>query len=390
VADNDKGEPLSPLDWRNSPLAPGNGGTAEPQSSTGPGGYPRSELGRDLESAYEQNASARKPSPSIAELVEGMERPRQQNEPRGLKASGFDAADFGAAAICSLFAIPICDASWHAIVVEHEAMTRGIIGLFIGVPIGLAGFSFHWWKDKAPGFRDWFIPTAKRWWPAAAGLAFVYVAGPEIFRRTQPPVSISNAIGEIPTGATPANESEKSPPKNQSEPRSKQAINELLDESAAISSVLEKSGIPLINEWREYITTQNPERVCLDIDSRALQDKITALANKLDAAHREISSIYEKNRIDQPEFNKIFGSQLTGVGASGFAASAQPLRQYAHEINLLGEHPNCEALIRTGNIPNMFVNMIRGLDQFSIWIAQSQESLSRYRDSLRKELRNAP
>jgi|GEM_PF-6054732 len=168
-------------------------------------------------------------------------------------------------------------------------------------------------------------------------------------------------------------------------PRSKETIRELLTESAKLLEVVQ-SGVSLANEWHDSLITQNPERICLDINSRSLQDKITALANKLDAAYREIANIYDQNRIDQAEFNTAFGSS---VANAGFAPAAQSLRQYAHGINLLGERPSCETLIRTGNVPIMFVNMVRSLDQFSIWIGQSQENLSRYQDSLRKELRNS-
>lgn len=169
--------------------------------------------------------------------------------------------------------------------------------------------------------------------------------------------------------------------------RSKQAITELLEETAAFQEPVEKSGIQLINEWRETITSQNPERICLDLDSRSLQEKISALASRLDSSQREISSAYEKNRIDGDEFNKIFGSPMGGIGPNGFGSAAQALRNYNHEINLAGERPSCEAVLKSGLLLN-FVNMVRGLDQFGVWIAQVQENLSRYRDDLRKELRS--
>jgi hypothetical protein len=37
----------------------------------------------------------------------------------------------------------------------------------------------------------------------------------------------------------------------------------------------------------------------------------------------------------------------------------------------------------------MFMAMDRYLQQFSVWLAQSEENLNRYRDDLRKELRKA-
>jgi hypothetical protein len=262
----------------------------------------------------------------------------------------------------------------HTLVAAGTAMLVGAVVL--GISKRIKGQSI---KPRGLLFQDFVALANKAWFWAVVAAAIIFGV----------PFTVSYVSPSVPIpiqAPSPFNEATAKPPA----PRSKQAINELLDESGSILSVIEKSGLPLANEWRESITTQNPERICLDIDSRTLQDKITALANKLDAAHRDISNIYEKNRIDQAEFNKVFGSPMVGVGLAGFAAAAQPLRQYAHEINLLGEHPTCEALIRVGNIPTMFVNMSRGLDQFSIWVAQSQENLSRYRDNLRKELRNVP
>jgi hypothetical protein len=247
-----------------------------------------------------------------------------------------------------------------------------------GIPLIFAGVGLLMWSNRGHMPR----PPLRFAALIAALLITAGIAGYDLYDRY---LGNSSKVPTISNVRPPLTES--TPP---SQPRSKQAINELLEESGAFQNVVERAGLPLANAWQESITTQNPERICFDMDSRTLQDKITTLANKLDAAHREISNIYEKNSIDQAEFNKIFGSTMVGVGPAGFAVAAQSLRQYAHEINLLGEHPSCEVLIRTGNIPSMSVNMSRGFDQFSIWVAQSRENLSRYRDNLRKELRNAP
>lgn len=85
-------------------------------------------------------------------------------------------------AVCELIAVPLCDASWHAIVGEHEVI-RGIIGLAIGIPIGVAGISFHWWKDRLPTASGWLLRESNRWWPAVLLLALVYLIGPSVYRR---------------------------------------------------------------------------------------------------------------------------------------------------------------------------------------------------------------
>jgi hypothetical protein len=48
--------------------------------------------------------------------------------------------------------------------------------LILGIPIGLFGVSFHWRKIRWPSAGDWMAKQAGFWWPAAAGLAFIYFA----------------------------------------------------------------------------------------------------------------------------------------------------------------------------------------------------------------------
>ena len=90
--------------------------------------------------------------------------------------------DVIAAAIGTLIAAPLCDASWHAIVTEAR-YTRGIIGLLVGIPAGIAGFTYHWWKSKLLNVARYAII----WGPLAILLAFAYVAGPEMYRRATEP-----------------------------------------------------------------------------------------------------------------------------------------------------------------------------------------------------------
>jgi hypothetical protein len=150
--------------------------------------------------------------------------------------------------------------------------TIAVAGLVLGVHE-----SWPWLR-----MRDW------RWYPS---LMFIFVTGyfaifayalyTEPAHKSTSDEIATAVVKALPHQAPQSGTFNEAVPQPAAPPRSKQAINELLDESGAISSIIEKSGLPLINEWRESITTQNPERICTDIDSRALQDKITTLANKL-------------------------------------------------------------------------------------------------------------
>jgi len=103
--------------------------------------------------------------------------------------------DFIVGAVCGLIAIPICEASWHAIVVEHDATVRVVVGLAIGLPIGLMGLSFHWWKDGL--LRHWVQRQTTRWWPAIALLSLLYLLGPNIYQRALDPDGIRRSTGRI-------------------------------------------------------------------------------------------------------------------------------------------------------------------------------------------------
>jgi hypothetical protein len=113
-------------------------------------------------------------------------------------------------AICGLVAIPICEASWHAIVVEEDAMVRGIVGLLVGLPLGVASLSFHWWKEGP--LRRWAQQQAARWWPAAAFLAFIYFTGPDLYQRTVALNKVTQSDSPAVTSQQPASASIQSKP----------------------------------------------------------------------------------------------------------------------------------------------------------------------------------
>jgi hypothetical protein len=102
----------------------------------------------------------------------------------------FKKEDFFVAVICTLIAFPLCDASWVAIMTEGNAL-KGMVGLVFGVPIGIVGLSYHWWKDKWKQIFKPISDSALYWWPIAIIVAFSYVCGPEIYRRSTESRSLS-------------------------------------------------------------------------------------------------------------------------------------------------------------------------------------------------------
>jgi hypothetical protein len=96
-----------------------------------------------------------------------------------LSVPKFTLADVVVFAVCELIAIPLCDASWHAIVTDGQTI-RGVVGLVMGIPVGIAGFTFHWWKD---GAKTWLLNLCKDWWPLAAVVLMAYVVNPSLTER---------------------------------------------------------------------------------------------------------------------------------------------------------------------------------------------------------------
>jgi hypothetical protein len=105
--------------------------------------------------------------------------------------------DWAVAAVSALISVPLCEAGWHAVVNEPEHFARGLTAIVIGVPLGLAGFSFHRWKTKISAeARDRISSAAQKWWPVAAFLAFGYFAAPVAYQRATyvPPAPIVNGF----------------------------------------------------------------------------------------------------------------------------------------------------------------------------------------------------
>jgi hypothetical protein len=171
--------------------------------------------------------------------------------------------------------------------------------------------------------------------------------------------------------------------------RPRQAITELLAESGALLDIIQKTFIPLENNWRTTVGGQNPERICLDLNASALRDQISGLSERLLVASKAISEILEKNRIDQNELAPLVGYQTPMVFECPPIFASSNLSQYGAQIKTFGDHPPCEEVIKA-DLSRRYVEMTGSLNSFNIWVTQSQERLSNYRDALRKEARNAP
>ena len=95
---------------------------------------------------------------------------------------------------CALFAEPFCHAAADAFL--HEHYDKAALGFAIGLPPGLAGGTFHWWKTYlGTAARRTAVPVAMALGVVGIISAFTYIAGPEIYRRATIPIEVPVATG---------------------------------------------------------------------------------------------------------------------------------------------------------------------------------------------------
>lgn len=100
----------------------------------------------------------------------------------------FSPTDFVMFLVGALIAEPLCHAGWDAIV-SDEHVDRGVVAIVVGLILGIGAGSFHWWKDRiGENGRAWVQRYAAWWLPIAFIIFFVYVAGPNIYRKAIAPI----------------------------------------------------------------------------------------------------------------------------------------------------------------------------------------------------------
>ena len=251
-------------------------------------------------------------------------------------------------------------------------------------PIGLA--------DRFPSF----IRTPK--WNYLP-LTLMIIAGMMLVIRALGPAgqaSLTPSDNSVVAPAAPTPVSMSAEATSPQLPRTKQAISDLLAESGQLQDLIEKAGVPLAEEWRRLLD-RNPEEVCLDLDVMAYRDKIVVEREKFRVAYEAFDSIMKQNQIDEKELAPLIG----GIGnyhGTGFLLGINSLDAFTRDFDLLrnlntagspATRPSCELTIKSNKAPNMFIVMDRGLNQFNGWLTPSIEKIKKYRDDLRKELRNA-
>lgn len=163
----------------------------------------------------------------------------QSAPPNSHGSSSFSAGELIVLISCALFAEPFCHAAADAFL--HEHYDKALLGFAIGLPPGLAGGSYHWWKRYlSVAARKAVIPTALVLGTIGIVLAFAYVAGPEMYRRAMTPSAGSAAP------AAPSSPTQVSPHRYYSVAEKE----ELADRIAKISVMLNKDLPELAEQWR--------------------------------------------------------------------------------------------------------------------------------------------
>jgi hypothetical protein len=152
-------------------------------------------------------------SPSMQDGSGGSRPPEEPNEswpepeddpasPRaplrhGAQHSAFSFGDLVWLVTGALTATPLVEAGWHAVVNEPEHGARGVVAIIIGMTLGLAEATFHWWKGKISDDLRRRVERHALWVLAVAMiLFFAWSVGPEVYERaaaTHPSSSVSQA-----------------------------------------------------------------------------------------------------------------------------------------------------------------------------------------------------
>jgi hypothetical protein len=84
--------------------------------------------------------------------------------------------------LCEAIGIPLCIGGGDGVVNGH--LWPSVIGFGLGLPLSIAGVTYHWWKTSvSESVRRWVQQAANLWWPAALAVAFIYVCGPSLVSR---------------------------------------------------------------------------------------------------------------------------------------------------------------------------------------------------------------
>jgi hypothetical protein len=171
--------------------------------------------------------------------------------------------------------------------------------------------------------------------------------------------------------------------------RSKTTITELMNESESLLNVIEKSGMPIANDWRNNLLTVNPERICFDLDVNKLRATVADLSGKLRVAQNDINKILETNRIDYSELWPLLNDNPASHILQ-FDKAANRLDYYKNALTAFDGKPSCEDILKSDLATNAPVQMNIGFEEFSNWVPEAVERLQSYRENLRQELRNVP
>ena len=163
---------------------------------------------------------------------------------------------------CALFAEPFCHAAADAFLQEHYA--KAALGFGVGMPAGLIGGTFHWWKGRlSQPVQRMAVPVAMVLGLIGLILVFFYVAGPDIYRRATMP--IASAPISVPTTSL-------GPPPMSQRYYSAAEKEELANRISTTYQVLNSDMLELAEQWlgvysHAFASKQDAEQFLKEIDA---------------------------------------------------------------------------------------------------------------------------
>jgi hypothetical protein len=125
-------------------------------------------LGRAIEKPQQKHPSTPSDTPHSGEEQDKIETTIRKYLP-----------EIVAFVLLETLAVPFAHAGAEQMLNGH--WERGLIGYLVAAVSALSGLTFHWWKNWFS--REIIERRIVPWWPLLLAVLFIYVAGPEIYRR---------------------------------------------------------------------------------------------------------------------------------------------------------------------------------------------------------------
>src|ERR1043166_8836525 len=257
---------------------------------------------------------------------------------------------------------------------EGKDTRTGIVLIALGLPIFLSAAI---WTQIRAALSGW----------ERREVAFLFIGIGVIFLAVGIYMLAMRASADVGQSPPIAVQQPNPPPVPPAKAHSKQAINELLNESGEMLAIVEKVDALTSGDWNN-IANIDPLRVYLEGGSAPLQKRVLTLADELRGAEKSMFDLLEKYRIDRGELEPLLAPSPILLARSYLGFGANTLTTYANALKQLGDHSTPDTL-RQANLPRKYADMLQEFVRFANAHGSTKQRIIQYQDALRIEGSNA-